>query len=158
VLVVAGAAAAAAAAAESDVTSFEVASEGSLTNVASALCADLGPGDVVFLEGPIGAGKTTLVQACAEQLGVTEPVTSPTFALAHRYAGRCPVAHLDLYRLEGQPVRDTDVLLEYVAEDAITFIEWPDIGSAWLPPATRVVSIRIDASARRTFTIERPRP
>lgn len=138
-------------------TSFEVGAEGDLTPVATSLCADLRSGDVVYLHGPIGAGKTTLVQACATQLGVTEPVTSPTFALAHRYAGRCAIAHLDLYRLEGQPLRDTDDLLEYVAEDVIAFIEWPALGAGWLPAATRIVTISVADDARRTFTIDRIR-
>ena len=139
-------------------TSFEVAEGGDLAPVASALCADLAPGDVVWLEGPIGAGKTTLVQACARALGVTEPVTSPTFALAHRYSGRHAVSHLDLYRLEGQPQRDTSELVEYVGEDAVAFVEWPELGEHWLPPATRMVRIVVGAAGRRTFTITHPRP
>lgn len=139
-------------------TSLEVAVEGDLTPVASALCADLQPGDVVYLEGPIGAGKTTLVQACAAHLGVTEPVTSPTFALAHRYDGRCVVTHLDLYRLEGQQARGTGELREYIAEDAIAFVEWPSIGIGWLPSATHVVTITIADDSTRSFLIDRPRP
>lgn len=146
-----------AAAADRHVTSYEVEAEGDLTAVASLLCSGLAPGDIVYLEGPIGAGKTTLVQACAVQLGVVEPVTSPTFALAHRYSGRCPIAHLDLYRLAGQP-RDPQDLLDYVGEDAIAFVEWPALGADWLPPATASVVIAVDTDARRTFTITQSRP
>ena len=139
-------------------TSFEVEAGGDLRPVAVALCADLTPGAVVALDGPIGAGKTTLVQACAMELGVTEPVTSPTFALAHRYMGRYLVSHLDLYRLEGQPLRDTRDLVDYVTEDAIAFIEWPEFGRAWLPKATHRVAIAVDANGTRRVSIERPQP
>jgi tRNA threonylcarbamoyladenosine biosynthesis protein TsaE len=139
-------------------TSFEVEAGGDLRPVAAALCAGLTPGAVVALDGPIGAGKTTLVQACAIELGVTEPVTSPTFALAHRYTGRCDVSHLDLYRLEGQPLRDTRDLVDYVTEDAIAFIEWPEFGHAWLPMATHNVAIAVDANGTRRFSIRRPHP
>jgi len=158
VAVAAGAAAAAAAAAELAVASFEVEVDGDLRPVAVALCAGLAPGDVVVLDGVIGAGKTTLVQACAVELGVTEPVTSPTFALAHRYTGRCLVSHLDLYRLEGQPMRDTNDLLEYVAENAVSFIEWPELGRAWLPAATHRVTITVGTNGCRHFSIDHPHP
>ena len=142
--------AAAAAAADAVVTSFEVPVNGDLTVVATALCAAAQPGCVVYLEGPIGAGKTTLVQVCARLLDVKEPVTSPTFALAHRYQGRVTVSHLDLYRLDAQPLRDPEDLQEYLADDAVSFVEWPEYGAAWLPPADVTVRIRtLDDAARR---------
>jgi tRNA threonylcarbamoyladenosine biosynthesis protein TsaE len=137
---------------------FEVPADGDLAPVATALCASLRPGDIVFLEGVIGAGKTTLVQACARQLGVTEPVTSPTFALAHRYTGAATIAHLDLYRLADQPGRDVGDLKDYLAEDAYAFVEWPDLGASWLPPAARVVSITLLPDGGRSFSIDQPRP
>ncbi len=134
---------------------IEVPEGGDLAPVAAAVCADLRPGDIVELRGPIGAGKTTLVQACARELSVVEPVTSPTFALAHRYAGRVPVAHLDLYRLEGAPAREPGDLLDYLGDDAVAFIEWPELGRAWLPAASLTVEIAVDGSAGRTFSITR---
>ena len=137
---------------------LEVPSDGDLAPVAEALCGTLRPGDIVYLEGVIGAGKTTLVQACARQLGVTEPVTSPTFALAHRYTGQTTIAHLDLYRLADQPGRDVGDLMDYLAEDAYVFVEWPNLGSAWLPPAARVVSIALLPDGGRSFSIVYPRP
>ena len=63
------------------------------------LAATLAPGDVVLIEGELGAGKTTFVRGACRELGVTDPVTSPTFTIGQRYAGRVPVSHLDLYRL-----------------------------------------------------------
>jgi len=82
-----------------------VADETGTARVAAALAATLGPGEVVHLVGDLGAGKTTFVRHAAKALGVAEPVTSPTFAVAHRYRGRdgLPVAHLDLYRSRFQP-------------------------------------------------------
>jgi tRNA threonylcarbamoyladenosine biosynthesis protein TsaE len=137
---------------------FEVPADGDLAPVAMSVCAGLSPGDIVYLEGVIGAGKTTLVQACARQLGVTEPVTSPTFALAHRYTGQTTIAHLDLYRLADQPGRDVGDLKDYLAEDAYAFVEWPELGASWLPPATGIVSITLLPDGGRSFSIDEPRP
>ena len=82
---------------------------------------------VITLAGDLGAGKTTLAQAICAGYGVTESVTSPTFALVHRYAApRSPVFHLDLYRL-----RDASELTnigwdEILADDALVLVEWPE--------------------------------
>jgi len=84
------------------------------------------PGDVVMLRGELGAGKTTLVRGAARALGVTEHVTSPTFTVAQRYDGRVPVAHLDAYRLGAADDEELGLALE-AAEDAVAFIEWPDV-------------------------------
>ena len=89
---------------------------------------------VVTLAGDLGAGKTTLVQAICRGYGVTEPVTSPTFALVHRYAApRSPVYHLDLYRLRG-PAELTNIGWdEIVSSHALVLIEWPERASGSLP-------------------------
>ncbi len=150
--VLAVAAAVAAAAADRSVM-ITAADGGDLTPVAEAVYGAVQAGDCVYLEGPIGAGKTTLVQACARMLGVSEPVTSPTFALAHLYEGTPPVAHLDLYRLGEAAGRDTSDLLAYLTEDVIGFVEWPEYGFGWLPAATCVVRIGFDDDGTRQFDI-----
>jgi len=67
--------------------------------LAAELASGLDPGDVVLVEGELGAGKTTFVRGACRALGVEGLVTSPTFTIGQRYAGRVPVAHLDLYRV-----------------------------------------------------------
>lgn len=127
--------------------------DGDLAPVAATVCDGLRPGDVVALHGPVGAGKTTLVAACATTLGVREPVTSPTFALVHRYAGACPVAHVDLYRLADQPDRDVDDILLALDEDAIAFVEWPELGAPWLPRPRRTVRVAVEPDGTRSFDV-----
>ena len=78
------------------------------------LAAGLRPGDVVLVSGELGSGKTTLIRGACRELGVTEPVTSPTFTIGHRYRGRVPVSHLDLYRLEGLEDEDPGLLDDYL--------------------------------------------
>jgi tRNA threonylcarbamoyladenosine biosynthesis protein TsaE len=93
----------------------------------AALAVDLRPGDVVLVAGDLGAGKTTFVRGAARALGVEEPVTSPTFTIGARYHGRVPVAHLDLFRLGGDlEGEDPGLLEDYLAPDAVAFVEWPD--------------------------------
>ncbi len=86
------------------------------------------PGDLVVLEGDLGAGKTTLVRSIARGLGVptTVPVTSPTFELVHELPGRVPVVHADLYRLNPGDPLDELGLLPRIGGDAIMLVEWGD--------------------------------
>jgi tRNA threonylcarbamoyladenosine biosynthesis protein TsaE len=89
---------------------------------------------VVALHGDLGAGKTTLAQAIARGAGVSEDVTSPTFALVHEYAGRAaPVFHLDLYRLTGPKDLTNLAWDDIVGGDAIVLIEWPERAGGRLP-------------------------
>ena len=91
------------------------------------LAARLVAGDVVHLVGELGTGKTTLVRGACRALGVSVPVTSPTFAIAHRYhaAAGTAVSHIDLYRLGSLDAEDPDLLADYVGPDTIAFVEWP---------------------------------
>lgn len=99
--------------------------------LAAGLAGELAPGDVVLIEGELGAGKTTFVRGAARALGVAEPVTSPTFTIGQRYpAGDLVsyVSHLDLYRLVSLRDEDPDLLADYIGPDTITFVEWPESG------------------------------
>ena len=94
---------------------------------------------ILLLQGPLGAGKTSLVQGIALALSIGEPITSPTFALAQHYTdGNPPLIHLDLYRLE-QPSAADDLFLqedeEAKAIGAFMAVEWPERLSLELPEA-----------------------
>jgi len=102
----------------------------------------LPPGSVVYLEGELGAGKTTAVRALARGLGVDESTSSPTYALVHRYAGRRgPVFHLDCFRLRA-PAEAADLDWEgLVGEGDALLVEWPEQAAGWVPPATHRVRL-----------------
>jgi tRNA threonylcarbamoyladenosine biosynthesis protein TsaE len=122
-----------------------------------ALGARLGlalePGDVIALEGDLGSGKTELVKGIAEGLGVTSTVHSPTFVLRHRYAGRIPLEHYDLYRLDGGSWIDTG--LDEPGEDAVAVIEWPARASALEGWATVQIDLATLDETTRRFTLRR---
>ena len=94
------------------------------------VASGLGAGDVVLVEGDLGAGKTTFVRGACRALGVVGPVTSPTFTIGHLYRadGAAPVAHVDLYRLASLDGEDPDLLADYVGPETIAFVEWPAAG------------------------------
>ena len=120
------------------------------------LAARLVAGDVVHLVGELGTGKTTLVRGACRALGVSVPVTSPTFAIAHRYhaAAGTAVSHIDLYRLGSLDAEDPDLLADYVGEDAITFVEWPpEQGSAAGGPPRITVSLSHGGGDRRRVEV-----
>lgn len=93
--------------------------------VARRLCSELRAGDAVFLEGPLGAGKTFFVRAACRALGVPSrvPVQSPTFGLVHELEGRLPIVHADLYRLASVD-EVWELGLREAMADGVAFIEW----------------------------------
>jgi len=104
------------------------------------LAAALKPGDVVLVAGELGAGKTTFVRGACRALGVTDPVTSPTFTIGQRYAAPVRVTHLDLFRIAGLRDEDPDLLADYLGADTIAFVEWPERGEETLAGLGRVAA------------------
>jgi tRNA threonylcarbamoyladenosine biosynthesis protein TsaE len=94
----------------------------------TALGQALQAGDLVVLEGGLGAGKTFLVQAVARALGVprSEPVTSPTFEILHEFVARLPLLHADLYRLDPSEPLDELGITARLGGDAVVLVEWGD--------------------------------
>lgn len=96
-------------------------------------------GDVVWLEGELGAGKTTFVQSLVRGLGVSGPATSPSYALVHHYdAPAGPVYHVDCFRLK-HPEEARDLDWDTLSGGVALLIEWPERAGAWAPrPSHRV--------------------
>ena len=128
------------------------------TEALGAEVADrLGLGDVVLVEGEMGAGKTTFVRGASRALGVDTPVTSPTFTVGQRYRGRVAVAHLDLFRIEQLDAEEPGFLSDYLGPDTIGFVEWPAAGDEELLTLARIaVRVRIAHAGgdRRVVEIE----
>ena len=110
-------------------------------------------GSVVWLEGPLGAGKTTLVRAIAAGRGIVGEATSPTYALVHHYEGpRGALYHLDCYRLR-HPEEAADLDWETLLAADLLLIEWPERAGAWAPPATHHVRLAHAAGDLRTVVV-----
>ena len=104
--------------------------------MAARLADRIGMGTVLCLEGDLGAGKTLFVQSLARAMGVSGEVTSPTFNIMNIYAGRMPICHFDLYRLESEAELDEIGFYEYAdAPDGLVVIEWADKFPEALPEA-----------------------
>ncbi|MDP3276516.1 MAG: tRNA (adenosine(37)-N6)-threonylcarbamoyltransferase complex ATPase subunit type 1 TsaE [Deltaproteobacteria bacterium] len=116
-------------------------------------------GAVIALEGPLGAGKTTLTQSIARGLAVPveQRVTSPTFAIVLRHAGRVALYHADLYRLAS--VHDVDELgLFAQSEDGVLVIEWPERASARMPADVLWIELERVAPLRRRLSLRATGP
>ena len=124
--------------------------------VGARIAEELEPGDVVLVSGELGAGKTTLIRGACRALGVTDPVTSPTFTIGHRYRGRMPVSHLDLYRLAGLDGEDPGLLDDYLTDDTVAFVEWPLAAEPVLERVALRVELAHEGGDRRLITINRP--
>lgn len=134
----------------------KIASATQMQQLGMALAQILIPGDVLALNGDLGAGKTCVVQGLARGLGVEVAVTSPTFVLVRQYDGRIPLVHVDVYRLATLSEMN-DLGDDVLAKDCITAIEWaeavrPALGDTFLDidivmapsstaPDQRIVSI-----------------
>jgi tRNA threonylcarbamoyladenosine biosynthesis protein TsaE len=100
--------------------------------IAAALGEMLRVGDLVVLVGDLGAGKTTFAKGVARGLGVTEPVTSPTFTIVQEYNGRVPIAHVDVYRLDRlQELHDLG--FDEMLDVRVVLVEWGDMIGPVLP-------------------------
>jgi tRNA threonylcarbamoyladenosine biosynthesis protein TsaE len=122
------------------------------------LAADLDAGDLVLVEGEVGAGKTTLVRGAVRALGHAGRVTSPTFTLASRYEDtRVPVSHLDLYRLrDAADVEDLALLDDELSGDRLVFVEWPEaVPAGELGRVTVRVVLRHAGGERRAVEVTR---
>ncbi|MFI4993320.1 MAG: tRNA (adenosine(37)-N6)-threonylcarbamoyltransferase complex ATPase subunit type 1 TsaE [Solirubrobacterales bacterium] len=114
------------------------------------LAAGLKDGDVVLVRGELGSGKTTFVRGAARALGVTDPVTSPTFSIGHRYrATHTTVSHLDLYRLVDLEHEDPGLLADYLGPGRIAFVEWPKNSEGELAGARVAVTLSHQGGDRR---------
>jgi len=124
------------------------------------LASQLRAGEVLLLNGDLGAGKTTLVQGIAAALGISEAVTSPTFTLVAEHLLPDPlrgierIYHLDLYRLNDPSELESVGFDDYLAPDrAITLIEWPERAGDWLPDRALLVEISYLGEQRRSVEI-----
>lgn len=126
-------------------------SEAETREAGRQLAASLRGGEVLSLEGPLGAGKTTFVKGLAEGLGCRpEEVSSPTFTLVHEYPdGRLPFVHLDLYRLDDPQELAALGFDDLLTGQTIAAIEWGDKFPDALPPGTHRLVFSMDGAARK---------
>ena len=131
-------------------------SEDQLHEVAEALLDSLDGRTVVALRGEMGAGKTTLVRAVAEQLGASDQVTSPTFALVNQYEGAEGerIFHFDFYRIEDEREAFDLGYEEYFYSGDLCFVEWPEKIEGLMPDAVMEVRITVEGPTERSFEIK----
>ena len=114
----------------------KVVSEAQLAEAGERLGRGLAPRSVIWLEGDLGAGKTSLARSIVRGLGAGDETASPTYALVHHYHGaRGPVYHVDCYRLRS-PDEAADLDWETLGEADALLVEWPERAAGWVPPAT----------------------
>ena len=125
-----------------------------LERIGRRLACSLLAGDVVFLYGPLGVGKTTLVRVVAQALRATDLVRSPSFTIANVYSAAVTIQHLDLYRLDEIGDEDALALEEYVRPDAVTLVEWPQAGLGRLGPPAWTVRLGHETVRERSVEVE----
>lgn len=129
---------------------FDVNSESEMLWLGGNLAAALNPPCVLYLQGNLGAGKTTLVRGILTALGHTSNVKSPTYTLVESYQlGELACYHFDLYRLTDPEELEMIGFRDYLQANALCFVEWPEKGEGWLPPPDLLVRLEPLASDRR---------
>ncbi len=123
--------------------------------LARTFAKSLAPGHWVGLRGPLGAGKSVFARAVGEQWGVTGAMPSPSYTLMNAHEGRCPIYHLDLYRIGSPDELDFAGLTQYFAGPGICLVEWPDKARSLWPDAGWLVTLEVLGPTARRVTIER---
>lgn len=136
------------------------ASAAATQKLAAELAAALPPDTTLALHGDLGVGKTTFVQGLARGLGVTEPVTSPTFNIytvhrAHHDPGKGSrtLVHLDAYRLDSSKQVEDLLLEDFLVSPWCLAVEWPDRIAGWLPPGALHLDLGIAPDERHTLKL-----
>lgn len=113
-------------------------------------------GDIVALSGNLGSGKTTFTKGIGKGLGVKNPrhINSPTFVLIKEYAGKIPLYHLDLYRLDGLKEIENIAIEEYIYAKGVTVIEWAEKIKCILPEKHISVKFKVAGEDKREVVIE----
>jgi tRNA threonylcarbamoyladenosine biosynthesis protein TsaE len=134
------------------IQSVEISSEEQMQQFGLKLAANLQLGDLIILEGPLGAGKTRLAQSIGKGLLVKSEITSPTFVIAKNYLGRIPFIHADAYRLLDSPTGGLQDL-DLDTENSITVVEWGSDFAAQLNDQYLLITISIIDESKRKLTI-----
>ena len=120
------------------------------------LAEELRSGDVILLEGPLGAGKSEMARGIAKGLGVRETVTSPSFTILNVYeSGRLPLYHFDWYRLESPEELYELGMEEHLGGDCVALVEWPGRATEALPADFLMIEILPEGENERSFRIRR---
>lgn len=122
------------------------------------LARELGPGSFVALSGPLGSGKTTLIQGICKGLGVKELVRSPCFVIMTQYPGKLQVYHFDLFRLKSREELFSVGYEEYFYGDGICLVEWAEKAEDFLPRERVDVLLRIVSETKREIRLKKIRP
>jgi len=130
----------------------EISTEAQMQQFGLKLATNLQIGDLIILEGPLGAGKTRLAQSIGKGLSVKSEITSPTFVIAKNYQGRTPFIHADAYRLLDSPIgglQDLDLDIE----NSITVVEWGKNFAKQLNDQYLLITILIVDDSKRELAI-----
>jgi len=136
------------------VKSFVSTSALETTAYGERIASHLKGGEVIALNGGLGAGKTTLAKGIARGLGVEDEVVSPSFTLIQQYEGRLALTHIDLYRLDGSEEFEMIGGEEFLYTDGVTLIEWAEKIGDLLPKDLKKITIAIEENLDRTITVE----
>jgi tRNA threonylcarbamoyladenosine biosynthesis protein TsaE len=136
---------------------IELASEDETERLGRAIAQVVEPGTVIGLSGPLGAGKTRLVRAIAEGLGVDPAaIASPTFVLIHEYEGRFPIYHFDAYRLENPQAFEDLGVADYWRKGGVCLVEWADRVRGLLPPDCWMIALEPTSPTDRAVRCDFP--
>lgn len=123
---------------------------------AQRLALTLKAGDIICFKGSMGAGKTTFTRGLAKGLGITDDVSSPTFALVHEYSGgRLPLAHFDMYRVNSEQALESTGFYDYIDAGGVLVVEWSENVERFLPRKHIAVTITMPDEHSRAITVER---
>ena len=136
------------------VATFTSNSEAETEAIARRVALDLRAGDIVALQGELGAGKTHFTKGIVAGLASPAAVTSPTFTIVHEYGGgRLPVYHFDFFRLENAHAASSIALDDYFFGDGVSVVEWADRFPELIPAEARWIKLQMSSPTERAIEV-----